>query len=155
KDQPCGAPTGPGRYPGAFRVGSFESCKPVGVWLDQLEIVPHRPIGQKALAASVIGFLIGNAPAGDLIRIDVGASLRVGHEAAAAPDHRLNRLRPQSQSLARKTHVTVVNLLAHRDREDHAQPAYEIPALVAVVNDGVDHANRLLAGVKIEADDKR
>src|SRR5262249_58321618 len=59
------------------------------------------------------------------------------------------------QALARKANVAVVNLLAHWAREDHAQPAYEIPALVAVVDDGVDHTNRLLPGIEIQAGDER
>ena len=51
--------------------------------------------------------------------------------------------------------MTVVSLLAHRDREGHAKSAYEVPALITVVDDGVDHANRLLTSVEIQPHNKR
>ena len=47
--------------------------------------------------------------------------------------------------------MAIVDLLAHRDREDDAEAFDEVLLVIAVENDGVDQADGLRARVEIEA----
>ena len=58
---------------------------------------------------------------------------------SAAPRWPARGFGPQPVVLAREADVAVVDLLAHRHGEGHAQAADEILLLVAVEDDGVDH----------------
>ena len=51
--------------------------------------------------------------------------------------------------------MAVLHLLAHRHGKGHAESADEVALLVAVVNEGVDHPHRFLAGVEIQPDHER
>ena len=68
---------------------------------------------------------------------------------------RLDRLGPKPITFAAEADVTILDFLAHRHVERHAQPADEILRLVTVENNRMDHANRGQAGVEIEPDVKR
>ena len=51
--------------------------------------------------------------------------------------------------------MPVVNLLAHRHRENHAQAADEVLFLIAIENDRVHHPHGGLAGVEVKPDGER
>jgi hypothetical protein len=155
ENQARGALAGGGRQPAAVRIGALHDGEAVGRRLDELEILPHRPVGEPALAARVHLRLVRHPLAGDLLGIDIRATFRVGDKPAIAPFHRLDRLGPQALPFARETHVPVLDFLAHRHGEDDAQTADEILLLVAVINDRVHQPHRFLPGVEIEPHDKR
>jgi hypothetical protein len=80
------------------------------------------------LAGRVEGLLVGDALTGKLVRI------ACAREVAPAGD-RLHRLAPHSAVFPGEADVAVVNLLPHRHREHHAQPADEVLLVVAVEDD--------------------
>ena len=148
KDQPGSAPSGNRGQPAALRIGAFLDGEAVGRGLHQFVGVPHRPVAEQLLPALVEGLLIGDALARQLVRVGITAAAGQ-HERPRAG--RLDRFGPQPVALARKTHVAIVDLLAHRHRESHAQPVDEVFLVVAVEDDGVYQAHLRQAGVEIQA----
>ena len=86
-----------------------------------------------------------------------GAARRSAPRARGLPGSRRRPVRPRTASankpslLADETHVPVVERVGQRRREAQADAADEILRLVAVEHDGVQHAQRIAAGVEIEA----
>src|SRR4030095_11247631 len=117
-------------HPATLRIGSLVNRETVGVRLDQLEIVPRGPVGEELLAGGVEGLFVGDAHAGELIGVVIA------RERPAAVGGRY-RLGPESAVFTREAGVAIVDLLAHRDGEGHAEAANEVLLVVAVKDDGV------------------
>ncbi len=132
-------------------MGALFDREAVGVELREPEIAPigrridvHLALGGKRRER-------GDRLARELGREDVAARGGLDHPAS---HQRLDRLGPHA-GVARQAHVAVLDLLAQRHVELQAEAAHEVLLVVGVVDDGVDHPDRSLAGVEIEAHDER
>ena len=146
--QPARAASRDRIQPAALRIGPLLDREPIGRSLRQLEIVPHRPIGEQFLPRRVEGLLVGDALSRKLVRIRRALQL-------PPPRRRLHRLRPQSVAFARESHVAIVYLLAHRHGEGEAEPVDEVLRVVAVEDDRVHQAHGLGAAVEVQAHRER
>ena len=93
------------KQPGALRIGAFLNRETVGIKLNELEVVPHRPVADHVAALLVHLLAVRHAAPVELRGINVvAAGVGDNPRRAGAADERLDRLGPESVALAGETH---------------------------------------------------